>query len=202
MSCRHPRRVATEILLAGSSAPCDPVVVVAESFTNSTEWDVIGCWSQCPGTGSHLRVLLGPQAVWRLTRRACLQRLRLEHCTWHFQTEGRTPVALTRQSPSHLGASLLATTPEPSTFGWNGCANCNENQMRESDIEKPNKRTVCNKRLLRKKTTGRDKVVFQLRFQQPYCARPRRPQKGNDPQQSLHMEQSGGANRRERHSQR
>ena len=145
MSCRHPRRGALEILLAGSSAPCHPVVVVAKGFTISTAWDVAGCWSQCPGTGSHLRVLLGPQALWRLTRRACLQRLHLGHCTWHSQTEGRTPVLLT------LGCLASCHHTWTSTFGWNGCPNWDENQMRESDIEKPNKRTVCNKRLLNKK---------------------------------------------------
>ena len=127
MSCRHPRRGATEILLAGSSVPCHPVVAVAESYTNSTSWGVPGCWSQCPGSchlrrmknpipgrrvwGSHLRLLLEPQALWRLTHHAGLQRLH-------------------RRSLSHLGASLLATTPERLHSGWNSLAGQQERTLR------------------------------------------------------------------------
>ena len=119
MSCRHPRRGATEILLAGSSAPCHPVVAVAESYTNSTSWSVAGCWSQCPGSchlrrmknpipgrrawGSHLRVLLGPQALWRLTRPAGLQRLHLPSVRGNA---GPSHIWVPRFLPPHLNVYI------------------------------------------------------------------------------------------------
>ena len=90
-----------------------------------TVWAVADCWSQspaichlrrmknpvpgCRAQGSQLRLLLGPDALWRLTRRACLQRLHLERCTWHSQRRANAGPLLTwvpRFLPPHLNVSI------------------------------------------------------------------------------------------------
>ena len=116
--------------------------------------------------GSHLRVLLLPQALWRLTRPAGLQRLNLPSVK---ENDGPSHIWVPPFLPPHLSVCIRLERVR-------NCAKKQDDCVHQEASEKNN---------------WKRQSAIPTAIQATMLCKTSATQKGNDPQQALHIEQSG-----------